>query len=117
MVDQLPAVVKALKAHCETLSARGISVHSEGAVDFLKGPPEAFDVVFLDPPFHRGWLAGAAQRLERGGWLRPRALIYLEGERGWRPEGLPASWQLRQEGLAGDVAFRLYRRLAEGPSS
>lgn len=113
MVDTVPSVLRALKENCEKLAAPEVSLRGEGAIDYLKGPPEPFDLVFLDPPFCKNWLRRAATLLERGGWLTPRALIYLEGERAWDPQGLPSTWRLCHEGTAGDVTYRLFQRLLE----
>lgn len=77
------------------------------ALMYLSGPPEPFDVVFLDPPFGSGLLERAAARLQEG-WLAPGALVYVETGTGESPV-LPAAWQPYREKRAGQVAFRLFR--------
>jgi 16S rRNA (guanine966-N2)-methyltransferase len=76
---------------------------------FLDGTPEPFDIVFMDPPFAREWWTPVAQRLEEGGWLRPGAWIYVESPAGHAP-GVPVSWKLHRERVAGEVRYALYRR-------
>jgi len=115
MVEQNPQVAKALKENCARLEATEITVRMESARDFLKGVPEPFDLVFLDPPFRKGWLASAASVLERGGWLAPDAFLYLEAEREFDFAGLPVHWHLLRQGTAGDVAYRLYQRQQRDP--
>jgi 16S rRNA (guanine966-N2)-methyltransferase len=66
-----------------------------------------FDVVFLDPPFAGDELAGAISRLAQGGWLSPRALVYIEQPRELPLPALPAGWQLLRSGTAGAVGYHL----------
>jgi 16S rRNA (guanine966-N2)-methyltransferase len=76
---------------------------------FLERPPaRRYDLVFLDPPYGRGWAARAAQRLQAGGWLAPHAVVYVETGADEGAPDVPAGWDLRREGTAGDVAYRLY---------
>jgi len=110
MVDDQKAVVQSLKHHCETLDAPEVVVVPANARDFLKGNSEVFDVVFLDPPFRKGWLPSAGALLERGGWLAQDAWIYVEAEREFDFSGLPPVWRCLRQGEAGDVAYRLYQR-------
>jgi len=39
---------------------------------------EPFDLVFLDPPYHRDLGAAALARLSAGGWITPDALAVFE---------------------------------------
>jgi 16S rRNA (guanine966-N2)-methyltransferase len=39
---------------------------------------EPFDLVFMDPPYHRGLGEAALARLAPGGWITPEALIVFE---------------------------------------
>lgn len=110
-VESDPRVVAALRHHCELLSATQVHVRQENVRQFLTETPEAgFDIVFLDPPFRRGWLVPTCVLLERGGWLAEHARIYLEAERELKLDGLPATWQRLRHGEAGDVAYALYQR-------
>lgn len=110
MVDAQKPVTQSLKAHCDMLDVPEVVVVTANARDFLKGSSEIFDVVFLDPPFRKGWLPSAGILLEKGGWLAPLALIYVEAERDFDFSGLPSDWSCLRQGLAGDVAYRLYQR-------
>lgn len=110
MVDAHPGVARALRENCALLDAPEIRVIAQNARDYLKGPVEPFDVVFLDPPFRKGWLASATSRLESGGWLSREAFVYVEAEREFDFSVLPSAWQVLRQGVAGDVAYRLYRR-------
>ena len=77
---------------------------------FLAGPPEPFDIVFLDPPF--GGLDPANLcTLLASGWLAPGALIYIEsgkesGEADAASE-FPPGWTVVRDKTAGRVRYRL----------
>lgn len=85
-------------------------VHAVDALAFLSGKPEAFDVVFLDPPYAAGLLTQVAGRLEAGHWLAPGALIYAECPARASLPALPATWTLAKTGRAGEVGYHLLRR-------
>lgn len=112
-VERNPKVCAVLKQSCAMLDAGQINVVCAQALKFLSGQPEAFDLVFLDPPFRTGQVGPCCRRLEDGGWLKPCARIYVESEAGAAPEGIPANWTLLREKASGDVAYRLYQRLEE----
>ncbi|WP_033936736.1 RsmD family RNA methyltransferase, partial [Pseudomonas aeruginosa] len=72
--------------------------------------PSAFDLVFLDPPFHQNLLQDACRLLETRGWLNPDAWIYTESESVPSSLGLPGSWRLHREKKAGNVHYALWQR-------
>jgi 16S rRNA (guanine966-N2)-methyltransferase len=80
-----------------------------GAARYLHTPPQAFDIVFLDPPFGRGALAEYIPLLDSGEWLKPGALVYLENQRTEGVPALPAHWQLLKSKSAGEVGYHLAR--------
>lgn len=41
-------------------------------------PGEAYDLAFLDPPYHRGLAEPALTSLRMGGWLKDNALVVVE---------------------------------------
>ncbi|HTX25348.1 MAG TPA: 16S rRNA (guanine(966)-N(2))-methyltransferase RsmD [Steroidobacteraceae bacterium] len=93
--------------------ARNAEVRRRDALEFLAAPPGRFDLLFLDPPFSSDLLAMAAARLEQGGWLAPRALIYVECA---AREGLPAlpdRWAALKAKQAGEVGYHLFERSSD----
>ena len=80
----------------------------------LAQPGTPHDVVFIDPPFRKGLLDETLRLLEANGWLADEALIYVESEveNGLPP--VPGHWHLYREKVAGQVAYRLYQREAQG---
>ncbi|MDE1168465.1 MAG: 16S rRNA (guanine(966)-N(2))-methyltransferase RsmD [Pseudomonas sp.] len=72
--------------------------------------PTAFDLVFLDPPFHQNLLPAACALLEAKQWLAERAWIYTESETPPSALELPATWRLHREKKAGQVYYALWQR-------
>ncbi|MBS0589277.1 MAG: 16S rRNA (guanine(966)-N(2))-methyltransferase RsmD [Proteobacteria bacterium] len=70
---------------------------------------QAFDIVFLDPPFGADLWAEAARRIEAHAWLQANALVYVEAPLA-ATVILPPSWQPYREARAGNVRYALYRR-------
>ncbi len=107
-IDQERQAVDALRGHLQALHAENAQVLQSEALAFLHGSPQAFDIVFLDPPFASGSLTQAFDALVKQGWLAPQALVYLEYPVGAAPE-LPAAWELFRKAHAGRVGFALAR--------
>lgn len=97
-----------------TLKANNARVVNTNTLTFLSQPGTPHHVVFVDPPFRKGLLEETLQLLETQGWLADDALIYVESEveNGLPP--VPANWALYREKVAGQVAYRLYQRDAQG---
>jgi 16S rRNA (guanine966-N2)-methyltransferase len=91
------------------LKANNVSVIQSDALTFIKNNTTKFDVVFLDPPFRKGFVETTAQRLNDNS-LAEDALIYVEMESNNNDQQLPINWQLLKEKIAGQVAYRLYQK-------
>ncbi|OOG52851.1 16S rRNA (guanine(966)-N(2))-methyltransferase RsmD [Rhodanobacter sp. B05] len=108
-VERDARAVQALRENLARLKVDVGQVALLDASQFLQGTAQPCDLVFLDPPFALDLWAALALQLERGGWLLPKALIYVESPGHGVPD-LPAHWQLHREARAGEVRFALYRR-------
>ena len=84
-------------------------VHAD-ALAWLARAPVAHDIVFLDPPFDSGVLAGLMQTLESRGWLATAASIYIELPAKQGAPALPEAWVAHRSGRAGAVGYHLARR-------
>ena len=116
LVEQDRGAVAALRANVTLLAApERVHVDRASAWSVLERPaPGVFHLVFLDPPYGRGWPARAAAALEAGGWLAADARIYVEAGTDEPPPEMPAAWCEDRSGRCGDVAYRLYRRSEKG---
>ena len=98
------------------LKVGNAEVLADEAEALLGGTAQAFDVVFMDPPFGADLWNDSARRLESGGWLSGDAWIYVESPAD-AELALPPTWMLHREGRAGGVRFALYRRASADPLS
>lgn len=102
------AQATAIGADLERLrQSRGRVVCADALAALAAGGDAPFDIVFLDPPFALDAWDAATSRLAGGGWLAPRALVYVETPRGqaWSP---PQGWSLHREQTAGEVCITLW---------
>ena len=116
LIERDRDLARHLQATLDRLKIDNAHVVNADAMNWLSGPAQAFDLVFLDPPFGAGLWGDAAARLESGGWLADAAMIHVESAVG-SSLALPANWHLHRETRAGAVQFALYRRTPTIPLS
>lgn len=108
-VELNAAAAHALGANIALLGCSKAKVmHRDGLKWLEQGPPAAYDLVFLDPPFTEALWQPAITALEAR-WLAPCAYIYAETPRNW-PLDVPPNWRTHRVKYAGAVAYRLYER-------
>lgn len=107
--DMLAA--RAIADNCTLLNAENGTLLNADALQWVGQPAQqAFDIVFLDPPFNELLLEPAIIRLTENHYLQPGALVYVETARDVVPN-LPPDWQLVREKAAGMVCSRLCRHI------
>jgi len=112
-VEQAVAAARALQEQLIRFGGQARAQVAEmGAARYLRSVPQAFDIVFLDPPFGRDALAEYIPMLDEGQWLKPGSLVYLENEKRAGVPPLPAHWQLLKSKSAGEVGYHLARVVA-----
>lgn len=114
-VDSHKKVTQALQAHLELLNANDkAEVNQNDSIKFLKNPCDikdhAYDLVFLDPPYHLDLMEKAIPLLEEHNWLTPNAMLYLEIEKRQSLPELPGNWEKLKEKTAGEVNYFLFQR-------
>lgn len=104
MVEQNPAVLRALSENAALLKADRVRIQRMDALQFLAQDAQPFDVIFLDPPFGQGWLEKLLPQLKRH--LAPDGVVYVESEAKFtdRPD-----WQVFKHGKAGSVHYHLLK--------
>ena len=75
------------------------------AADRLQQRQRRYDLVFLDPPYHQGWLARIEPLLQN--IVNPGARLYVEAERAVESLG---EWTSVRAGRAGQVYYHLLER-------
>ncbi len=104
MVENDAAVFRAIAANREALAATAVEPKKSDALEFLRAGDEAYDVVFLDPPFKAGYWPRLAPLLPPR--LALGALVYYESAE--LPE-LPPGWETHRQGHAGQVRYQLLK--------
>ncbi len=114
LIEMERGVAQQLQQNLATLKAANAKVVNTNTLTFLNQPGTPHDIVFVDPPFRKGLLDDTLRLLEDNDWLADDALIYVESEveNGLPP--VPLHWDLHREKVAGQVAYRLYHRTAQG---
>ena len=107
-VEQAVAASRALQEQLVRLKGAGRVVEM-GAARYLRSTAQAFDIVFLDPPFGQRALAEYIPMLDAGHWLKTGSLVYLENEKVEGVPILPADWELLKSKSAGEVGYHLAR--------
>lgn len=108
LVEREHALAESLRASVARLEGATdtVEIIQADALRWLAQPPsQAFDLVFLDPPFAARLWDSIFAALP--GWISPAAWIYLESPRD--PPPTPSGWILRREGRTREVRYALYR--------
>ena len=108
MVEHAPKVAAALEENARLLAAGGrLQIVRADAVKFASSlGPDApgFDVLFLDPPYKKGWIERLAPLLSR--LLADDGMLYVEAESALENCG---QWRTVRSGRAGQVFYHLMR--------
>ncbi|MDW0544920.1 16S rRNA (guanine(966)-N(2))-methyltransferase RsmD [Mannheimia haemolytica] len=100
--NQLKKNLQALK------SEQGSVIHTDTLAYLAqKNNGEPFNIVFIDPPFHQGFVPQVLNLLAENNWLAPNAILYVETDKNHPPLELPQGWQILKEKAAGMVVSRL----------
>ena len=110
-VENNPLACRALKENAVALAAGQIKIVQSDVFRYLAGDAEAFDIVFIDPPFAQSLAVQTCQWLEDKGWLSPHAKIYVETESTLKLVGMPPNWRLLKSKTAGEVGYCLFERV------
>jgi 16S rRNA (guanine966-N2)-methyltransferase len=106
LVENESKVVAALESNRTMLNAEGqLEIVRSDAVKFAASTAQRFDLLFLDPPYHQGWIERLAPLLP--GILAEKAVIYVEAE--FPLEGC-GEWRTERHGKAGQVFYHLMQR-------
>jgi len=104
LVEKTPAVYKMILENKAALKADAAQVLNLDASGFLDKNQQQFDVVFLDPPYHQGWLEKVLPVLPRH--LSAQGLVYVEAEYALSDD---ATWQVVKQSKAGNVFYHLIK--------
>lgn len=120
-VDASRVVTQQMQKNLDTLGCNNALTLNQDALALLKLPLESqletqpsladkapFDLVFIDPPFRKGWVEEILPLLEQG-WLADGALVYLEMEKETAVPDITKQWDQLKEKKAGQLVYRLFQ--------
>lgn len=117
LIENHPAVVRHLHVAREKLSARQVTVLGGDVLTHVRqfiargGAPGAFDVIFVDPPYHLGWLDKIMPLCAQV--VADKALVYVEAEMALTGDVLPLwmnDWEVVRADKAGMVFYHVLQR-------
>lgn len=117
LVESAPVCFRQLQQNAAALTANASAGQLElirtDALKFLSSVSQPYDLLFLDPPYHQGWLEKLAPMLTHA--ARPEARVYVEAEHAVDTLGL---WRSVKRGQAGQVFYQLLEQScpSESPS-
>ena len=103
LVEQDPALARALSASVQRLGASMVEVRrGDGVAVLRQAMPATWDLVFLDPPFASDLFIPALQAAHPA--LKPHGQVYLEAPQAWSEADLSAlGYALTRQLRAGQV--------------
>ena len=108
MIEPAPKVLAALQENAKMLqNPPEVEIRRGDALQYLASTKLKFDLVFVDPPYNKGWIGRLEPLLP--GVLNEDAAIYVEAEQEIEALG---EWRSVRHGKAGEVHFHLMRRAA-----
>lgn len=109
LVEQDRQVAKSIVANLEKLGAADGSwiVETTDAYQWSKTQKQAFDVIFLDPPFDDDSLSRLLIDIDTRGLARH--YVYIETGKELTPDKLPTDWEITRQKRAASVHYALCR--------
>jgi len=108
MVENNASTQRQLQRQIAVLKATHIKLWSGTAKNYLQQHPQAFDLIFLDPPFVDSGLPEMLHLLVQGGQLKTHTKVYLEYPQANTPE-LPSGWKFIRQKKTGEVGYGIAR--------
>lgn len=108
-VEKERKVAQAISQHLQTLNASNGVVKNWDAFKALTIlPPQSVDLLFLDPPFERGFLPKLLTSEALNQLLKPEALIYIEAESSLDLSQCPwEEWKVKK---TSSLSYGLYQK-------
>ena len=111
LVEQDSRAFKQLQLNANTLGAIQAQLVHADAFSYLQRETEAFDVIFLDPPFHYALPEKVLNFLIEQNLIKPDALIYLEHEAEYQLDFSQWNLVVHRQTKAGQVMSFLLKKV------
>ena len=107
-VEKSSLAAETLQANVRLLDVAEAEIRQVDAMEYLGATgDDAFDIVFLDPPFTADMLGDLCRLLDKASLVHGGSLVYLEDDRARPPVDLPGGWSLLKSRTAGNVRYSL----------
>ncbi len=113
LVENSSAACVALQANKALLKTAAASIVQQDALQFLAQNSQKFQLVFLDPPYNKAWLAQVlpqlAAHLHADGRVYVEAEFSLDAAQQAGSQPFLAGWQVLKQSKAGNVFYHLLK--------
>lgn len=92
------------------LSAQQARIIQGNTLDVINNLNQAYDLIFLDPPFNQSLLPQTIQSIDDNALLSIDGVIYIECEGQGVNYSVPENWQLIKEKRSAQILARVYQR-------
>jgi len=114
LVEREPRVAAHLEQQARDLGAAAtVRVVCADALRWCREAGDAYDILFVDPPYDGVELPALLALLDSAGRIAPGGCVFVESSAGAGAAPLPPHWQVLREQRAGRVRYHL---AAPGPS-
>jgi len=107
MIEPSPVVVNQLRSNLSLLMIECSQVIQTEALSYLDTASDAFDIIFLDPPFDMTILPDCIEKIHSHQLCAPKAHIYIEAPKSMALPQIPDDWQWYRNKSAGQVGYHL----------
>ncbi|MFK8066874.1 MAG: 16S rRNA (guanine(966)-N(2))-methyltransferase RsmD [Gammaproteobacteria bacterium] len=113
MIEQDRNAYSGLQQSIELLKTEKVSVINTNALSWLEsgveGAEQAFDIIFVDPPFDQNLALESLEKLTRSSCVKSGTLIYLEESAKVDSFTLPEKLEIIKQAKAGQVKYSLLK--------
>lgn len=106
-IDTAPIATRHIQSNLSLLDGNG-HVHQASAENWLTSCQQRYDVIFLDPPFHKDLLPACIELIAQRALIHDQGWIYLEMADDEALPTTPSNWHLHRDNRAGKVRFYLF---------
>ncbi len=108
LVDKDPRVVQLLSQQLSKLQAEDeIQVFCDNGLHYLQQLEQAFDIIFLDPPFSKLHPLDLLSQIDNKQLLKPNGVVYAEFFAKTSTACVPSGWCWQRQSKAGEVEYGL----------
>ena len=110
-IEKSQTAARQLNQHLLTLDCSRGNVKNTDALNYLSTPvKEAFDVIFVDPPFNQDLLIPCCELLTQQGYCQTDTFIYVEAEPNVDLSKLPEQWHVIKDKSQSSKHIVLYQQ-------